>query len=187
MKRFLSLLLVFVLLSSVSVAFADDYSSMNDEELKEAYNSIRKELAVRDLIAKKKTVIYDEPNVLQIYLNGDIEDYYIAQLYSWDDYYSLFIPVVIVNNTKYTIRISIKNASLNGWSTNGEIVYSTDPNTTIPAGKKDKSYLVFNISSTDIKEINDFENAEFSLNIFDDDNWDNDIIKLSRPISIIVK
>ena len=51
MKKLVSLFLVVILIMTTVVAFADDYSSMTDEQLKEQLSAIRNELAIRGLKA----------------------------------------------------------------------------------------------------------------------------------------
>ena len=93
MKRFVALLLAIMLLFSVSIANASNYSSMLDDQLKEQYDMIRNMLLSRGLKAEKKTVILENGGV-QIYVSGDpsVEN-------TWSGLY-LVIPIVIINDSR---------------------------------------------------------------------------------------
>ena len=174
MKKSLSLILVLLLIITSSVAFAADYSTMTEEQLKTQYDLIRNELLKRGLKAEKKTIIVEQKGV-QIYVNGDIT---IEKEYSWDDTYYLFIPVVVVNNTTKTLNIIVGEASINGWSTDAS-AYSVGA---IPAGKKSKGSLKFELEDTDVESLDDFEDVEFTIRMYDDNTWD-DLFK-TKPITI---
>ncbi|MBR5962135.1 MAG: hypothetical protein IKZ98_14220 [Clostridia bacterium] len=176
MKRFLSVILILSLIFSISISYADNYSSMTDEELKEQLSLIRNELTIRGFKAEKKTVILDQ-NGVQIYINGEI---WIDRLYSWSDSYSLYIPVVVVNDTNKNITLYPDNASLNGWTT--DITHSMD---TIPAGKKAKGNLLFALGDTDVERLSDFEDAEFTIKVYNKDDWFGDmVVEQTKPITI---
>lgn len=176
MKKLVSLFLAVILIMTTVVAFADDYSSMTDEQLKEQLSAIRNELAIRGLKAENKTVILEEGGI-QFYINGDIK---VDKPYAWSETYNLYIPIVIINNSKSNINMMIENVSVNGWSTSGD-----DDGGSTPAGKKSKAYLVFALADTDVEKLEDFTDVEFTVRIFDTETY-NDIVK-TNPITIYAK
>ena len=54
MKKIVSLILAVFLVVTSSIAFAADYSSMSEEQLRAEYNAIRNELVSRGLNAENK-------------------------------------------------------------------------------------------------------------------------------------
>ena len=53
----------------------------------------------------------------------------------------------------------------------------------IPAGKKVRDNLEFELKETDVESLSDFEDVEFYFHVFDNDNWmvdgfDSDIVHL---------
>lgn len=173
MKKLVSLFLVVILIMTTVVAFADDYSSMTDEQLKAEYNAIRNELLVRGFKAENKKVIVDQSGI-QIYINGDIK---LEKRYAWDTTYSLFIPVVFINNSAVVTEMIVKDASINGWSTD-----SSDDIGSVPAGKKAKGNLIFELTDTDVEKLSDFTDVEFSINVYDDKTWKD--LFTTKPITI---
>ena len=173
MKKLISIILVISFVATFTVAFAADYSSMTDEQLKEQLDATRNELAKRGFVAKKKTVILEQAGI-QIYINGDI---YIDKDYSWSDDYYLYIPVVVINDTTSNISIMVENPSMNGWTTQG-----ADSGTSTPAGKKAKGSLYFSLEDADVETLEDFTDVEFTLTIYDSSTYKN-IVK-TGPITI---
>ena len=173
MKRFLSLLIVCLLLCSVPSAIAADYSSMTDAQLKEQYDAIRIELTVRGLKAENKTMIFDKSD-FQIYISGEI-----SIETTWNKKKQLTIPVVIINNSKKDIEITVNGASVNGWAVEG---YFTNSGET-PSGKKAKRELYFYIDDTDVEELKDFTDAEFGIRICDSKTWQ-DVLRPTEKIII---
>ncbi len=175
MKRIISCILVFILLCGVipAIGFAEDYTSMTDDELQNILNAVRNELTARGLKAEDKTVLVDESGV-QIYINGEM-----TVEAEWSGDLECNIPIVIVNNTSHDITIGLRDPSVNGWSCDGS-VYPND----VPAGKKAKSTLSFELGDTDVTSLDDFEDAEFRLNVYDEHSWDDlfttDIITIRK-------
>lgn len=174
MKRFLALTIMMVLVLSATVASAADYSSMTVDQLKKELNLIQNELVVRGLKAENKKVIVDQDGI-QIYINGDIT---IEKMYSWDDVIYLSIPVIVVNNTTYAINTYIENASVNGWSSE-----DSDDITTVPAGKKAKGKFYFDLSDAEIYSIEEFEDVEFCICVYDDEAWKT--MFTTKPITLV--
>ena len=169
MKRIISSVLLIILLFSISSAFAQDYSSMTDEELKYQYNSMRNELANRVLKEGEKILYYDKEGVL-IYITDP------PHLNS--DNTKIVFPIIIINNKDVPIWILNDGASVNGWTTSGDISQNK-----IPAGKKAKTSLYFSIKDIDMKSIDDFEDAEIRLTIYNNDTI-RVIIDKSEPLTI---
>ena len=108
MKRLVALVLASIMLFSVAVAYADDYSSLSDEQLIEQLNAIRNELVSRGFKAEKNRVLL-EKNGIQVYINGDP----VIKREQWSDTEYLYIPIVIINNTDKVIMCAIDNTSEN--------------------------------------------------------------------------
>lgn len=176
MKRFISLFLVCILMLSITVAYAADYSSMTDAELKSQFEAIRNELVVRGLKVEGKTVILDKAGV-QIYINGSPK---VDK--TWMGLY-LYIPIVIVNNSNYNITVTMDDASVNGWSV-GSFNASIDSNE-VASGKKAKANIQFELEDTDVETTKDFEDAEFTLMIYNKDDWfGKKVVDKTKPITI---
>lgn len=173
MKKIVTIILTFMLITNISMAFAADYSSMTDEQLKEAYSVIRNELLVRGFKAENKKVIVDQ-NGIQIYINGDIK---LEKKYSWDTTFSLYIPIVFINNSSVVTNMIVKYASVNGWKTD-----SSDDIGSVPAGKKAKGNLIFELTDTDVEKLSDFADVEFSVNVYNDNTWKD--LFTTEPITI---
>ena len=172
MRKILSSVLIFLMLVCMvpSFAYAEDYGSKSDEELQAMYTAIRQELASRGFQAENKKVLIDQ-NGIQIYINGDfsVEKEWYGSI--------LKLPIVIANNSQMNICVQLRNSSVNGWSC--ETTFSPE----IPAGKKIKDSLKFELKETDVEELSDFEDVEFYFHVFDNDNWmtdgfDSDVIRL---------
>ena len=161
MRKTIVILLAIMILISVipCTAFAQGYEDMSDQELIEEYNSIRLLLTTRGYAAEDKRVLFDDRDI-QIYLNGE---YSVEE--EWEDWYELYIPIVIVNNRNENIGVQMRNASVNGWGC--DVTFSPE----VPAQKKLKANLAFDLVGTDLEKLEDFEDVEFSFYIFDD-SWD---------------
>lgn len=175
MKRIFAVYFLFILVFTCvkTVAFAADYSTMTDEQLKIEFAAIRNELEIRKLNIDNKKEFFNDLDI-SIYIDGDI----IIKRSSWNDEVKLIIPVIIVNNNKRNIGLTVSDESVNGWAIDGYFENSGE----VPAGKKMKCNLYFYIQNTDIVTINDFSDAEFKIRIYDKDTWRD--IFISKPISI---
>lgn len=173
MKRFVSVILILTLLILSTVAYSDDYTSMTEEQLKKEFDLIRNELIVKGLKAENKTVICDKKGI-KIYINGDIKT---EKQYVWDELPSLYLPVVLINDSSFNAEIIVKNASVNGWSTD-----SSDDLDAVPAGKKAKGNFIFSLKETDVESLADFTDVEFNLRLYDDNTWED--IFITDPISV---
>ena len=160
MKRIVSMILASILLFTITVSFASDYSSMTDAELRKQLNNIRNELTVRGLVAEKKTVILDQASV-QIYINGSPE---LSK--TWNEKVYLIIPVVIINDSGKSISVIVEDTSVNGWKADGSISGGE-----VPKGKKAKAELKFLLDDTDVEGLEDFEDFELWFKVYDNDDW----------------
>ena len=142
MKKILSSLLIILMLVSTvpSFAFAEDYGSKSDEELQTMYTAIRQELASRGFQAENKKVLIDQ-NGIQIYVNGDfsVEKEWYGPI--------LKLPIVISNNSNMNICVQLRNSSVNGWSC--ETTFSPE----IPAGKKIKDSRITSESNPSVIQL----------------------------------
>lgn len=174
MKRIISLILTTILLFSISSAFAQDFSSMTDAELKEQYDYIRNELTTRGLKAEKKTVLFEESGI-QIYISGE------ATVEKATFGLSLILPIVIINNNDKNIRVLITKSSVNGWTLSNAVVSNCD----IPTGKKSQSRIQFPLKDTDVETIEDFEEVEFRIYVCDLDNLMGEkVVSETNPITV---
>lgn len=172
------ILSVLLVLSLIPFSYADDYSSLSDDQLKEKFDSIRLELANRGYKAENKRVLVDTKD-FQIYIDGNIK---IGKASSWDDKNSLIIPVVMVNNSDKVVGAYIDQVSINGWSLAG---CSGCFISSIPAGKKAKDEIVIEsnfLEKVDVKGMKDFIDLEFRIYI--SDSYYNRLFH-SKPITIV--
>lgn len=172
MKRIFALclaLLLFIAIPCEAFAELPDFAAMSDEELQELVNAARNELARRGLAAEEGTVIYDEDGI-QIYLTGKqyVEDY--------GDSSTLYVEVVIINDSDKDIGIMMESSTINGWEIYG---WGTDD---ISAGKKKKAEFEFNASDADVFAIEEVEDIEMQMNIYDSETYET--IKKLDPITI---
>lgn len=176
MKKIVALLLLCSFLFSITTVFAADYSTMTEAELKEILDSVRNAITVNGLKAEKKTVFLNEANI-QIYIS---DDFRIDKQYEWDEGYKLFIPIVVINDTNKDIAVVYNNSSVNGWKTEAESYIGA-----IPAGKKAKGEVFFDLKNTDLEEISEFEDVEFTITVYNDDDWFGEkVINETKPITI---
>ncbi len=176
MKKILAVLLVSLFLLGNLCAYADNYSSMTDEELKQAYNSIRNEIILRGLIAENNTVVLDK-NGVKIYINGtpSIKDGWSGK--------SLIIPIIIVNGSSKSINVFTDDESVNGWTADCSI-----SNSQVAAGKKAKAEFQFDLDATDLTAIKDLEEVEFTMYVYDNDNWfGTKVVDKTNPITLYFK
>ncbi len=150
-------------------ACAEDLSAQTDEELLDAYRTIRIEIAARGYSAEGKKMILDE-NGIQIYINGDIR---VEE--SWLGTCAL-LPVIIINSADRDVCIQVRDAGINGWAC--DAIFSPS----IPAYKKIKEEIKYDLEMTDVETLAEIEDIEFRFDIFDDDTWEDileaDIITL---------
>lgn len=176
MKKIVVILLICLFAFSITSVYATDYSSLSDDELRQVIDNARNELVKRGFVVEKKVVFFNQNNI-QIYLNGDMK---IDKLYAWDNEYCLYLPIVIINDSDKNINVVFDDSSLNGWMTSVSNSIGS-----IPVGKKAKGNLVFELVNTDIEKLLDFEEAEFTVVIYDQDNWFGDkVVNKTKPITI---
>ncbi len=176
MKKIVAILLTCLFVFSIASVYATDYSSLSDDELRQVIDNARNELVKRGFVVEKKVVFFDQNNI-QIYINGDMK---IDKLYAWDDEYCLYLPIAIINDSDKNINVVFDDSSLNGWMTNVSNSIGS-----IPVGKKARGNLIFELGNTDIEKLLDFEEAEFTIVIYDQDNWFGDkVVDKTKPITI---
>ena len=162
MKKLFALFLAILMFVAIPCeAFADlpDLAAMADDELQELINAARNELTRRGLKAEENTVLYDQDGI-QIYLTGKkyVEDY--------GDSSELYVEVVIINDSDNDIGILMDSATINGWEIYG---WGTDD---ISAGKKKKAEFEFLASDADVFSIEEVEDLEMKMNIYDCNSYD---------------
>lgn len=170
-KIFAFVLAVMMFIAIPCEAFADlpDFAAMSDEELQELVNAARNELARRVLSAEENTVLYDQDGV-QIYLTGK------QRVESYGDSATLYVEVIIINDTDKNIGIMMDSSSINGWD-----VYGWG-DSGISAGKKKKAEFEFNAHEADVFALEEVEDLEMKMNIYDEDTYDT--IKALDPVTI---
>ena len=168
MKNMLSLILVLVLvLCAVGSAAETTYAAMSTEQLHTAASAIRNELLKRDLVAAENVVLVDQDGV-QVYMTGNNEIDWIG---------AFAIEVVVVNNSTKKISILSEIASINGWTVYMSGVTETGP------GKKQKGTLSFDLDAAGISSIEEIEEVEIELIIYDSDAWES----VSKTPSIVIQ
>ncbi len=174
MKRFISVVLVIVMLFSVSIAYATDYSTISDEELNTLFYSIRNELEYRRLKTEKKVFILNQEGI-QVYIDGPltISDFVLGGL-------SLVVPVAIINNCEKSITVGPTHTSVNGWMTQSWL-----HNSVVNPGKKIKGRLEIDLNDTDVEALEDFESLEICFIVYDNDNFSGDKV-IDKSSEVIV-
>lgn len=156
MKRIAAILLTLMMIMT-SIALADDYSSMSNDDLLAIINSARTELLKREL-ALTPDQIFIENDKVSMYLDKkDIE---------FTSSGTLKIPVILVNNTENEISFQIDSLMVNGWECSGSI------GNIQTSGKKRATidlYCGKGAEVTSIEEIEDIKVAflAFNMNTFE--------------------
>ncbi len=128
-----------------------------------------------ELYIEQGTYVFQNDN-LGIYINGmpTIND-------SWQGK-KLNIPVVIENTGEKNCTVIVDNASLNDWACGCNLSGA------VPAGKKKKSELQFDLDDTEVMQLKDLEVVEFSLHAYDTDNWFGEkVLESTPPIVLFVR
>lgn len=159
MKKIFACLLAALLLISITTTIAEemDFASMSDDELHALVDGARNELAKRELSAAEDTVILEQDGV-NVYLTGNKE----IQDYSNE----LQIEAVVVNDTNKNISVIIDSASVNGWNVFGSGISTTT------AGKKQKGSFWLYLDGADVSALEEVEDVELSLYLYDDDSYE---------------
>lgn len=183
MKKIIIPIIICILVLLYSVVYADDYSSFSDEELNTQLNAIRNELIARGYSTENKRLLLDQSGV-QIYYDEDASTELRVDRHLGDTK-NFYIPIIIINNTDKIIMTTLEHTSVNGWS-----AYGTVSSAEVPIGKKSKSKLYFRVDELGINSIDEIEDVEFSIRVYDSIRWyanDKDIVKTTPPITIIFK
>ena len=175
MKKRITLLLIALLISCVSLVYAD--SAKSTEELLREFDEIRNELIARELSNDEDRILL-ETQSYKIYISGKTS---VGKRDSWNSNIYVIIPVVVINNSNQDITVEVNDASLNGWSVYGDC----DGAIGIPAGKKTKARLCFIAKDADVNKLADFENAECKFEIIEANNYTR--LFISDIVSIIAK
>ena len=130
-----------------------------------------------------KKVILDQNSIL-IYIDGKarIEETWVGVTKCS----ALVIPVIIENNSSYTINPTLEDVSVNGWSTNGGNDVASIGG--VRYGTKSRNNLKFNLDKTDIRSIKDFSSAEFVFEVYNTDDWmGKKVIERSKQAKILAE
>ena len=149
MKRFISILIIFLMTTS---AFAEDLSSMTNEELLKLRTQIDMELTERKAHEDDQTIIFE---------NGDILLYSAGTGSSWSDGYHM--TVVFMNKSPQKIGLMFDYVIINGWQFD---VY--DISSTIEPGKKTKMDVTLDHVSAELNNVTEIKEIGFKFKSFTD-------------------
>lgn len=155
MKRLLACIIA-ILFTAMSIpALADgiDFSSMTDEEIQSLIDAGRNVLLERSLVADGKTLVFEQEGV-SLYLTGDMR---------LTDSGFLYVGAILVNDSGTTISLINNACSVNGWMAFMNGIDSVAPS------KKASGELQFNVKDTGIAAIEDVEEIEICIDVFDKD------------------
>lgn len=162
MKRLLAIILVLLLFIPETVAFAAniDWKSMSDQEITDAIDAGRLELASRMPDSEDHVTI----------VNQDGVEVYLTRRYSIDDGYSsgsvyLRLEAVVVNNTDMILNIVDNGTCVNGWNVDTSGIYQTG------AGRKQKGDIVLRISDAFLTSPAEVTDVEFVLRAYDENDY----------------
>lgn len=150
MKRVLSILFVLTMLIAC-VGFAEDYSSMSNDELLAILNSVRTELLTRELSLSPDEVLM-ENNVVKMYIEKGKEIEFSGSG-------TLKIPVILVSNSENEISFQVDSVMVNGWECSGIIA-------NISAAGKKRCNLNINCKGAEISSIDEIEDIQIILLAF---------------------
>ena len=160
MKKWIALILVFTMMSTVAFASELDWSSMTDDEIRAIITEAQEELAKRTpavegaLHIAEGTVLINQDNIL-VTLTGNVET--MGSL--------MQLEVIIENNGTEPIYVNVTGSSINGWEVFGAGVAD------IGAGKKKKGDLMFTLEDADISSPSEVEELELTLSVANADTW----------------
>lgn len=167
MRKTISALLMLVLLLTVSLAFAEiNISEMTTDELSVLRDKINNELNNRAGDISKLVV---ETSDCKLSFSGieegtkdTVNDYfnmYEPRSIERQKSRYLIIPFTLENKSDRLMDFySLDKASINGWVVTGHIGLLK-----VPAGKKGKGFIYFDLVSSELNAINDFDSAEFQI------------------------
>ena len=157
MKRIIAMAMVCLML--VPCAFAEDYSSMSADQLREVIAEARAALAKKIEPFTDKCVVYDENNITVTITGVHPEEYT-----SW-----VIFDVTVVNKSESKVTVIFDSLYINGW----QIKIGTFSIAEVEARKNAKGKLTFlkleeEAEVTKMEEIEDFE---FIVKIYDPVNY----------------
>ena len=161
MKRFLSFLLLLLLILSTAQA-EPDYSAMTDEELEEILTKVSAVLESRKSNGQE---LPEDPDVLY-----DREEYsvYIDSVEKSEHEDMIVLHLITINNSNQNAYIAIDKAIINGW----EIEISVGDNTTVPNSKSRTGaiYLREICKSSVISAFDDIQKIDAYV-VVEQNNW----------------
>lgn len=155
MKRLLACIIA-ILLAAMSIpalAAEVDLASMTDDEIQNLIDAGRNVLLERSLVADGKTLVFEQDGI-SLYLMGDMNISSSGFLY---------VKAIIVNDSNTTVSLTNNACSINGWMTFMNGFGAVAP------GKKASGELSFDVRDTDIASVEDIEEIEFCIDVFDKD------------------
>lgn len=160
MKKWIALILVFALMSTVALASENDWSSMTDDDIRAIIAEAQDELAKRTPIAEGTLPIADgtvliNQNGILVTLTGKVET--MGSI--------MKLEVIIENKGTEPIYVNVTGSSINGWEVFGAGVAD------IGAGKKKKGDLMFTLEDADISSPTEIEELELTLSVANADTW----------------
>ena len=160
MKKWIALILVFTLMTTVALASELDWSNLTDDEIRAIIAEAQDELARRAPVAEgtlpiaEGTVLIDQDGIL-VTLTGNVET--MGSL--------MQMEVIIENNGTEPIYVNVSSSSINGWEVFGAGVAD------IGAGKKKKGSLMFTLEDAGISSPSEIEELELTLSVANADTW----------------
>lgn len=170
MKKFVSIVMVLVLLYSVSFAEEIDWANMSDDAIQSIIDAGRNELIKRQPVFGEKVMLIDQDG-LQVYLTGKYD--YLD--YGEDSQY-FQLEVVYINDSDTRQAISIDDVYVNGWSIYGGVLSAIDP------GKKVKDTLGFDVTDAEITAYEDIQEIQLSFHSYSDETYDT--LSVFGPVTV---
>lgn len=159
-RKFLAFVLI-LMLSVASCAYADvDLSRYGDAELQELIRQARAELAKRNPLVEKETILYEDVYVKVTYTSMEI-----------DRYGELKINCIVENKSESNIRIKMTTATCNGWDI---VYYANEGIVTAPALSKSRDAFEFAKCTelSEVKSVAEIEEIRFTVEVRDSDTYD---------------
>jgi len=171
MKRLAALVIILMMISG-SIAVAENYQAMSDEELLAILHAVRAELLVRNLSLSADEVLM-ENEVVKVYIDKskNVE-------FSGNDYLRVKIPLVLVSNSENEISFQVESVMVNGWECGGSI------GNVSTAGKK-REILNINCKGAEITSAEEIEDIQLVLLAFNMNTYKRELV--SDKITIVVE
>lgn len=161
MKKLLSLILVLLLFIPSTSALASniDWQSMSDQEITDAINEARIELASRIPDSSDHMTIVNQDGI-EVYLT---RQYVVENPYA--DKFDLKLEAVAVNGTDQKVTISDNGSCINGWAVDTSGFYE------VPAGRMQKGFITMRLNDANISTFEEINDIEFVLYAYSNETY----------------